>query len=303
MTKSKPGGAGRRPGISVVRLLLVAAGAGVLGGVVLSLRQQPTQEETMEQAEAAADQMMPMGSPVRPRFDMMAPDPMSLRGIPPYPGAGGVPRKITSSRPGSQEVSAISWFTTPDSVDRVLTFYEQAYSDANIIHVSHRFSDKRGYVSWFEKRANPDGGRPDFGDGVLHMVFASREGDSTTVLLSANEPYLMLQRVNPLPGGVKLPEGARPQVMNLGEGGLDHFSIFAEYQGKSPEALLTEVVDGMRQGGWVVGEPTRAPGGRSTVVASLNSHVQIAVVEGTLAGAQVLVTLEQRNARQRGTTP
>lgn len=294
----------RKQGISIWPLLLGAAAAGIVAGVVLSLtRQGSSEEEMMDQGETVADLTIPSGAPIQPPVDMMAPDPMSLRGIPPYPNLSIPPRKISRTPTGSAEVNAISWFTTDDSVDRVLTFYEEAYAGANIMHTSHRFEDKRGYVAWFEKRANPDGGSPEFGDGVLHMIFASQEGGSTTVLLSANEPYRMLQRASSLPGGVHLPDGARPQVLNLGEPGADHFTIFAEYEGKTPDQLASEVLEGMRTGGWSVSDSATSPEGKTTIVAALNSHVQIAVIEGTLEGAQVLVTLEQRSTAKRGTNP
>jgi hypothetical protein len=233
----------------------------------------------------------------------MAPDPMSLQGVPPYPNLSSPPRRIVRTPPGATEVNAISWFTTDDSVDRVLSFYEESYAAANIMYTAHRFSDKRGYVAWFERRANPDGGSPEFGDGILHMIFASREGGATTVLLSANEPYRMLQRVSSLPGGVTLPDGARPQVLNLGEPGADHFAIFAEYEGKTPQELTGEVREGMRRGGWIVSEEATSPEGRATLVAALRSYVQIAVIEGTARGAQVLVTLEQRAFSKQGRNP
>jgi len=286
------------PGVSVGKLLLGAAAAGVMGGVVLSYARAPKDDDAlMNEAEVKAAEVIPHGEAVQPPKDFMAPDPVSLRGIPPYPGAE--PRKLTSQKAGA-EISASSWFQTPDSVDKVLSFYEEAYTRANIMYSAYRFSPRRGYVSWFEYRRAPDGGLPEFGEGVMHMVIASQEGENTVVLLSANEPYKVLQRASALPAGVRLPPSSQPpRVMSMGELGASSFSIFAAYEAKSVEQLLAELLREMKEGGWAVKDPVRSPEGRVTVVASLNSNTQVAVVESTDQGSQVLVTVEEERSTGR----
>jgi hypothetical protein len=277
--------------LSVVRLLLVAAALGVVGGVVLSQAHQ-AEGEMLEGNTDIIDRALPVigAVPARGR-DLTEPDPLSLRGIPAYPGAE--PRKIVGSRPGAK-VNAISWFATDDSTDRVLSFYEDYYTQANVLHVTQRWGQKSGYVSWFEHHQPGDGGLPEFGAGVLHMVSAFRDGDTTTVLVSATDPMAIAQALSPLPAGVSLPAGARPQVLNLGEAGQERFSVFASYQSMGREALEADLQKRMTAAGWAISERAVAPDGRVTLVGKLSARVQIAAIEGTATSSQVLITVEEK---------
>lgn len=281
----------KEPGVSVVRLLLSAALLGIVGGVVLSRARQP-EGEMLDGTTDIVDQALPLtgATPGRLR-DLTAPDPRSLRGIPAYPGA--VPRKIVGSRPGAS-VNAISWFATTDSVDRVLSFYEDYYTQVNVLHVTHRWAQKSGYVSWFEHRQPGDGGVPEFGAGVLHMVSAFRDGETTTVLVSATDPMAIAQALSPLPAGVSLPVGAKPQVLNLGEAGQERYSVFATYSTLTREELAADLQKRMTAEGWAISERAVAPDGRVTLVGKLNSRVQIAVVDRTPTSSQVLITVEEK---------
>lgn len=291
-----------RPGVRVVPLLVGAAIAGILGGVVMAFgRGGPIDEGAMEQrSQELADEVIPGPGALTASYDPMEPDPDTLRGVPPYPSILGPPRKIHRSLPGSGEVNAVSWFQTDDSVDRVLSFYENAYAAAGFNYNSHRYSKDRGYVGWFERSLNADGGAGSFGEGVQHLIFATREGPVTTVLLGANEPYRMLQRVNRLPGGVSIPDGSRPQVITLGEPGAEFFSIFAAYAELSADELGSELLARMKERGWVVQESLVSETGQRTVVAGLEDFVQVAVVDGVGSGSQLLITLEKRPAQKRG---
>jgi hypothetical protein len=278
------------PGVGVLGVLGAAAALGGLGGLVLA-RRAPDPDAVLTLSDRAVARALP-AAPAAPRPDMMAPDPLSLRGIPAYPGAS--PRRITGSTPRGGALNAISWFTTHDSVDRVLGFYEQAWSAANVVHARHRYGEQRGYVAWFEHAHTRDGGPPVFGDGVLHMVAALDEGSQTMVLVSATEPQKLLEAMSPLPPGVRLPPGAgRPQVINLGEAGEERTSVFASCRG-SPEEVAGQLEQSLALDGWTVEERAVAPGGRVTVVARQAPRLQIAVVEGGPSGADVLITLEQR---------
>ena len=286
--------------LSVWKALGGAAVIGGVAGVVLAFAQRPP-EEFDAQAEALADQVIPTGRPVikpedpkAPVDDMMAPDPRSLRGIPPYPGAS--PRRMMSSRPGADQTMAISWFETGDSVDTVLSFYEQAFESSNMMFTSHRYSEKRGYVSWFEHESSADEKEPVFGKGLMHMVSVSQEGGHTTVMVSATEPQKILENLTPLPAGVRVPPGATPQVLNTSEFGQQRATILAEYQ-MNAGALATALLGLWAETGWKVVDRADGPLG-STFVVVLNQRQQTVVVDGRGEQAQLFITLEERPPSQ-----
>lgn len=227
--------------------------------------------------------------PQQPVVDIMAADPRSLDGIPAYPGAS--PRRILSSPPEAEQMMAISWFITDDSLESVLTFYEEAFARGDLLYTSHRFNERRGYVSWFESDPSDV---DQFVDrkGVMHMVFASREGRRTTVLISATEPKKILEKVAPLPEGVRIPLGATPQVINLGEFGLQHAAIFASYEMETDQ-LLKSLQALWKETGWRVVDRAETESGAS-LVAVLDRRRQSAVIHGHGAQAQLMITLEEQ---------
>lgn len=274
-------------GLSVVKLLAGAAVTGAIAGVLLErTRAVP---DAIGQAEAAVDRAMPSGrAPGPQRPDMTAPDPLSLRGIPPYPGAS--PRRLLGVKPG-RGLNAISWFSTSDSLDRVLSYYEEAYAHWPVRPVTYRWGKHRGYVSWFESLGGRDGGPSDTTDGVLHMVTVSHEGSQTMVFLSATEPDKIFAGSQVLPLGVRLPAGTVPQVVDMGEFGQQRATVFASYQvGRG--VLSERIAATMAESGWAIEERGEAPDGRISLVARRQGKVQIAVVEGTGERSQVLVTVE-----------
>lgn len=277
--------------LGVGKILLAAAVLGIVGGIVLA-RAQDVPKDFEVEAEALAAKVIPAPPPVAPPPDMMAPDPLSLRGIPPYPGAD--PRRILGARPGAEQLMAISWFTTGDSVDKVLGFYEEAFAAANLLYTSHRYSDRRGYVSWFEHDYSDDKA-PVFGKGVMHMVSVTREGEQTTVLVSATEPQKILENLTPLPAGVKLPPGATPQVLNLSEFGQQRAAIIASYD-QNRDRVVEQLQDLWKQTGWQVVERNASELGTTSLVAVLNQRQQTVVIEGAGDKTQLFVTLEERHA-------
>jgi hypothetical protein len=289
-----------RPGVSVVRLLAGAAVTGVVAGVVLArARQAP---DPLLGAERAAEVAPPVGAAPARRAtpDLMAPDPLSLRGLPPYPKAS--PRRLLGARPG-RPLEAISWFSTSDSLDRVLGFYEQAFAAGKLNANSYRWGDRRGYVSWYEYRYPDDGGSPGF-EGVLHMVSASREGGQTVVLLSATDPDRMLTQASPLPVGMRLPPGAQPQVLDLGELGQQRATVFAHYPEQTPEGLADQLAKVWRADGWVLEERLAALDGRVSLVARQGGRLQLVVVEPAPVGVRLLVNLEERgSSASQGASP
>lgn len=289
--------------VSVWKALGLAAIVGGVAGVVLATSQRPP-EDFDAQAEALAAKVIPNGAPaVRPEQpqapvdDMMAPDPRSLRGIPPYPGVD--PRRILGSRPGADQTMAISWFNTTDSVEDVLGFYERAFADADLLYTSHRYSERRGYVSWFEHDYSDDK-QPVFGKGVMHMVSVSRERDNTTVMVSATEPQKILENLTPLPSGVRIPPGPTPQVINLSEFGQQRATIIAAYD-FGVDRLIEALQDLWKQDGWKVVDRDQTENG-TTLMVVLNQRQQTVVIDGRGERSQLLITLEERPTPE-GVTP
>jgi hypothetical protein len=279
----------RQAGVSVFGVLAGAAVLGAATGLALASR-APNPDADLDTVERASAKALPGGAPMSgQRPDIMDADPLSLRGLPAYPGAQ--PRRITSSAAHLGQVNAISWFSTQDSLDRVLSFYDETWVAQNRMHVSHRWP-RRGYVSWFEQRPNPDGGMAVFGDGVLHMVSAMDEGSQTIVLLSATEPQRLLEAMSPLPPGVRLPAAAgRPQVLHTGEVGEERVSIFARVP-RPRDEVADEVVEGLRGEGWTVTERVAAPNGAVSITARQGSRLQLVGIDGAGRESQVLIALE-----------
>jgi hypothetical protein len=278
-----------RAGVRIFRPLLAAALVGSSMGVVLALVSHKNQEEAaVNSTNETIDRVMPLGFAPR-RRDPMEPDPLSLRGLPAYPNAH--PRRLLGAQPGAA-LNAISWFETDDPVEEVLGFYEKIYSDAKMVYVKQRWENRSGYISWFEHSFPEDGGLAEFGKGTLHMVSAFHQGTRTTVLFSATDPVRLLEQLSPLPEGISLPPGGRPQVINFGEPGSQRYSIFASW-GKTPlEALVPDVKARAAEAGWTLVSETPEPG-RVNLVSRKGNLVQQAVLEGSLS-SQILMTIDER---------
>lgn len=216
-----------RPGWSAARLLLVAAVAGITGGVVLAWSQSdpPSPEEI---AEAEVDRIMMAGRPME-AVDMR-PDPRSLAGLPPYPGAA--PRKLTSYGVLKDTPAVISWFQTDDSPDTVLQFYAKEFAADRRVSVIEQYSPDVGYIGWMEHAT-------DGGAGLLHMVSVMKQYRKTMVLLSASQPELLLDQSSKLPGGLPIPDGASsPQVVKLGEGPLANDMAYARVSNMTGQQVV-----------------------------------------------------------------
>jgi hypothetical protein len=237
-----------------------AALAGVLGGVVLFAVRGDAPLDEFEVAYAAAERATPLGAP-QSSEDPMAPDPQSLRGIPPYPHAA--PRKMMT-KPKVQNVPmSVSWFQTDDSPDAVLSFYERAFASANVEYTSHRYNQRLGYVAWLERLGGMDAG---VAHGILHMISASKEGSRTVVLLSASRPDLLMEAVPELPEGIILPPStSSPQVIQMGEGAGTREVVYARTL-NTPTADVVAYFDAqLKQAGWEVVDEAAGPNQRSLV--------------------------------------
>jgi hypothetical protein len=257
-SKRPPSGA--RPGVSLARLLLLAAVGGVVAGLILFKVRDEAPVDEFEVAEAVAAEAVPLGN-ASESVDPMAPDPQSLRGIPPYPGAA--PRKMMSGAAVQQVPMAVSWFQTDDSPDAVLSFYEKAYAAKNMEYVSHRYSERIGYVAWLERIGGFDAG---VAHGIMHMISASKEGSKTVVLLSASRPDMLMEAEPKLPEGIVLPEATEPpQVVQMAEGAGTREVVYARTLNQPPGDVVRFFDAQLKKAGWDVVEEAAGSDQRALV--------------------------------------
>lgn len=244
----------------MARLLLLAAVAGIVGGVVLFKVRGDTSVDQFDEAEAAAAKITPLGN-ASESVDPMAPDPQSLRGLPPYPNAA--PRKMMSGAAVQQVPMAVSWFQTEDSPDAVLSFYEKTFSAKNQEYVSHRYSERIGYVAWLERLGGMDAG---IAHGIMHMVSASKEGSRTVVLLSASRPDMLMEAQPKLPEGIVLPEATEPpQVVQMAEGAGTREVVYARTLNQPPSDVVDFFDTQLKKSGWDVVEEAAGTDQRALV--------------------------------------
>lgn len=283
-------------GIHVGWVLLGAAAIGSLAGVVIAERKQAELETEMEDVQRQVEQLSPMGLPLEPNAatrDPMAPDPQSLRGLPAYPGA--TPRRMMTNPKGQGEPMAVSWFSTKDTAEQVLQYYERHFLAQDVLATSHRYTPKQGYVAWMEEPPlDWDAGLPmDLPNGVLHMVSAVQSETQTIVLLSASRPQNILAGRPHLPDGVVVPPGsAQPFVVELNERGQERESIYVNAK-LSMDQAVKYYEEHFRTQGFAVTDRADAAERRS-LVASRGDQLQMVVVKKDGEGAQILITNEIR---------
>lgn len=277
-------------------MLLAAAAIGTLAGVVIAERRQGELETEMEDVQAQVEKLTPMGLPLEVSAatgDPMAPDPQSLTGLPAYPGAA--PRRLMTNPKGQGVPMAVSWFSTKDSTEAVLRFYEQRFAGSNAMYVTHRYNPKQGYFAWMEEPPlDPDAGLPmDVPNGVLHMVSAIEQSSQTIVLLSASRPQNILAARPDLPGGVGVPPtSSQPFVIEMNETGMQRQSIYVSVKLSLDEAVKY-YEEHFRLQGFAVTDRADSDERRS-LVASRGDQVQTVVVKQVKEGAQILITNEIR---------
>ncbi len=283
--------ASRRPGVSAVRVVGFASLVGVVAGSLLSVRHNAQLDEARELAvPKVVEKAIPQGAPARPT-DMMAPDPRSLEGIPPYPNAA--PRRMFVGTTRSNGVGAVSWFETQDKVEAVLKFYEKAFAAEKHNTVTGRPSPYRGFVAWFEHQYDADGKKV-FGEGTLHMVTVSDENSRRMVFLSATEPMRLLEdQAAALPGGVRVPLGAKPHVVRTGEVEQEHASIFAEYKKLDVETVASQFEKLEVDDSWTVVKRETDPEGAVSFTLARGKFVQVATVHKVGGATELLTSVEE----------
>ncbi len=239
-----------RPGVSVAKLLGGAAFLGVIAGVALSMRQQSAIDRDLERMYEQGEDLVPpqVAAQNMPLADFMRPDPEALRAIPPYPGAN--PRRLSSPPTFQNQKFSAAWFSTDDSVDEVVAFYENAFKGLPTPVVSHRFSENVGYAGFYEM-PNLDAGNVDVMAGKVHLISAVHSGSQTLVFISNSEPHMFLEGAATLRGDIDLPPNAlRPQVVAVGEGPVKKKTIFSVVPASSLEEVALHFEGAFAKGGW-----------------------------------------------------
>ena len=278
--------------ISVLRLLAVVGATGMVLGTVaywVSAAREDTQLD-----EVMAQQALNTFAPgKRLSLDVTAPPAAALEGLPEYPGA--MPRRVAEKMSGQGGQMAVAWFSTSDSVDQVLSFYERAFARAGHVYAVHRFNARTGYAGWMQ----PDraGAYADAGlamlDGVMHVASVLREGHTTVVLLSAARPTSLMGDNARMPAGLTLPPWADPpQVFDIGEGALSQATVFSEVKGHAAEEVDQWLRTHLKQQGWEIAD--HASGEKRTALDFRRVHERLSVVL-TPSEEKVVVMLQYAN--------
>lgn len=239
--------------LPIARVLGGTALIGILAGAGISTLQQRKIDRELERMYDEGQTLVPSAVPPEVKVeDYMRPDPESLRGIPPYPGAN--PRRMSSMPTYQGQEFAVAWFSTSDSVDQVISFYEKVFHGLPTPVVSHRFSPNGGYAGFYEMPpldGGLDGGKVDVMAGKVHLVSAVHSGSQTLVFVSNSQPMAYLNQATTLRGGVELPPNAlRPQVISIGEGPVKKKTVFSVVPGSSLEDVRMHFEQSYTSSGW-----------------------------------------------------
>jgi len=234
-----------------VKLIAIAAVLGIAVGVGLSLRQQRELDREVKRLERVERALPKEAFPPAPRVtqaEMSAPmvDPAALEGLPPYPGAN--PRDLAHETRVQGDQLHLAWFQTDDSVDQVMGFYEQRFSEMGRFIVRHRFSPNAGYVGYLDLK-----------DEKLHLISVMHNLRQTVVFPSVSYPGRFYEG-----GGGQLPKAVpsmpgvkAPVAFDFDEGPSARRSWFA-----TTEEPLEQVADfyakGFADKGWKVEEVNHA---------------------------------------------
>ena len=281
-------------------ILLIAAALGIVGGVGLAefrIRGETPLIDDDSVSDAVA-KVMPLGRATAER-DPMEPDPETLDGITPYPGAA--PRKLTSHTSVSGMPMKVSWFSTKDSVSDVLAFYRKAFVADDRMVVSHRFNDGVGYVAWVD-RNDPTPPRVDGGEydpllrSAVHMVSVVHQPQETLVFISRSQPHDFFTQPLHMPDGVLLPPSAdTPQVIELNEFSLDRRTIYSRARGMTLTQTRGFFERELTATGWRIDDGTEADD-RESIVVKRGAATQVITLVPDGENTRILITLDGRAA-------
>ncbi len=264
--------------------------SGLVTGHLLSrMSSLPDESALLELAEAQASRVTPMGRAAPKHLDLTSPDPVSLAGIPAYPNAS--PRALARLTTVVGVPLSASWFSTDDSPDQVIAFYEDQFRTEEHA-TSHRDGQGIGYVAYRQDRDLDDGGV----DSVLRMITVVPQRGSTLVLVSNSQPQRLLGASPDVPAEIALPAGAiDPRVIESsaleGGGVMVSASMNAELQ-----TVSSEMRERLAAQGWSVDLPTSE--GSNALVATRDGARQLVWLEQRAGAATTIVVQLQPGVRR-----
>jgi hypothetical protein len=251
-------------------VLLAAAVLGSVLGTVIAFRREAEDEQARQALEAADDgaSAEPLEPPDKSGRVTLA----AVQGLPQYPGAHV--RPISSG-----EQLEVAWFSTRDSVEQVLAFYEKEFTEKGVMPVSYQYSEHAGYAGYM-----------DVPDHRMHLVSVIRQKDETLVFPSTSYPEKMLAGGSAPPAGVPNIAGAESTLsFDLG-GGPDKRQVWlATYAGQSLEQVTTAWSKGLEGNGWAV-KRTEEEGEPRLAAERAGGSLQVAIRRDPSAKVAVYVT-------------
>lgn len=290
---STPKAGDKKRGISFFWILLATAAIGIVSGTLMG-RFTGTDIDELQVVQERQARIFPRGEATK--VDV-SPDPASIAGIPPYPGV--YPRAMTRRANAMGSPMSISWFSTGDSTETVLKYYERAFRAEGRRPFTHRRGEM-GYVAWLD--AHHDGG---LAGGVLHMVSAMKQFNQTIVLVSASRPDMAMNSSPRLPEGFTLPPSAtQPQIVQMGEGPASNEVAYSRAVNQSPGAVVEFFARQFKERGFDVLEQSQTPeqGGISATKGSITIVVAVRA-EGATDSSIVISYDRQTASPQEELTP
>jgi hypothetical protein len=287
--KSDEAGKPAKKGWSFARLLLVVAVVGIVSGLVLAELTKPDPESLEKAAAEESARLTPLGQPLD-KVDM-EPDPLSLRGIPPYPGV--YPRRLIKQASAQGAPMTVSWFSVEDPTPVVLDFYKRAFAAEGRHVVADQVGQNMGYVAWLE--SIPDAGGT--GVGVLHMVSAMKQFSQTIVLVSASRPDLAMGQPI-LPEGLELPPASSPpQVVQMGEESQSNEVVYSRTTKSTPRDVVAFFEKQFKDRGFSISELVNSTL-ESSVTGQKGPLTVVVAVRSEGVDSSVVMTYERRKTPQ-----
>jgi hypothetical protein len=224
--------------ISVPRLLLMTAVLGTVSGVGLSFWRNSKDDRLLERVQEKSRS----GSAPRPRVYELAgkrtfADPEAVKFLPEYPKA--VPTDLAENTVQEGVPMKAAMFSTTDSLDTVMGWYQAELEKQKRLTVSQRWGDGAAYVGF----QGPD--------ERMHTVSLMRSGSHTFVFLANSDPEAFLRSKAQRPDGLpQAPNLSNELSFDFSDEGLSRTS----YMARTTEMTLLQAADFYRKGlldlGW-----------------------------------------------------
>jgi hypothetical protein len=242
-----------------------------------------------EQEEARLDTLMSQtgeslpGVPPRsegPTAEEQAIVRRATQGLPPYKDV--IAQPLAADFLGAQSPIAVAWFTTADTPQAVLDFYQGALVDAGLPPVQHRYNANAGYVGYL---------MPD--TQQMHTVSVMAQGGETVVLVSAGRVDAFIANQGDVPPGVPLPPGTpQPMVLAFREEGRVRHTIVAELEPEQLPGLRAFYQQALEPKGWRLEEEAEGASGPQFLFRRGSSQLS-AAAQREEANVRLYLTLEQ----------